>query len=320
MIVVRCLLGLCVAIVLLLGHGAWSQTSKTIRVIVPYPAGGAPDILARLLGEQISRAQGLTIVIENRPGGGAVVGTEAVSRAAPDGNTLLMTANAFVINPHLHKVNYDPRTSFEPICYLVSVPALIVVNATSPYRTLADLLDAARAKPGEVTIASPGPATTFHIALEIFKRAANINMTYVPYAGTPPALNALLGDHVTSLFADYASLGSQLTTGKVRVLASAARTRMEALPDVPTVAELGYKDYEAQIWFGVVAPAHTSPATTAQLIGWYTAALQAPEVKPKLAAQALTPAGKCGADFADHIRQQYEDYGRAIREAGIRAE
>jgi tripartite-type tricarboxylate transporter receptor subunit TctC len=200
------------------------------------------------------------------------------------------------------------------------VPALIVVNTTSPFHTLGDLLDAARAKPGEVTMASPGPGTTFHIALEMLKRAAGVNITYVPYAATPPALNALLGDHVTSVFTDQASSGEQLRSGKVRALASATPTRIATLPDVPTIAESGFKDFEAEIWFGVVAPAHTPKATAAELAGWFTAAMQAPEVKPKLALQALSPVAKCGADFTAHLRKQFDDYGRVIREANIKAE
>jgi tripartite-type tricarboxylate transporter receptor subunit TctC len=322
MIVLRCLIAVCFVIILppLTGPDAWSQAGRTIRIIVPYAPGGAPDILARLLGDEISRAHGPTVVTENRPGAGAVIATEAVTRVAPDGNTLLITANAFVINPHLRKVSYDPITSFEPICHLVSVPALIVVNTTSPFHTLGDLLDAARAKPGEVTMASPGPGTTFHIALEMLKRAAGVNITYVPYAATPPALNALLGDHVTSVFTDQASSGEQLRSGKVRALAAATTTRIATLPDVPTIAESGFKDFEAEIWFGVVAPAHTPKATAAELAGWFTAAMQAPEVKPKLALQALSPVAKCGADFTAHLRKQYADYGRVIREANIKAE
>lgn len=322
MIMRRSSVAVCLAIILpaLTGHDAWSQAARTIRIIVPYAPGGAPDILARLLGDEISRAHGLTVVTENRPGAGAVIGTEAVSRVTPDGNTLLITANAFVINPHLRKVNYDPITSFEPICHLVSVPALIVVNATSPYRTLTDLLEAARAKPGAVTLASPGPGTTFHIALEMLKRAAGVNITYVPYAATPPALNALLGDHVTSVFSDQASLGEQLRAGKVRALAAATKARIATLPDVPTVAESGFKDYEAEIWFGVVAPAHTPKATAFELAGWFAAALQASEVKPKLALQAFSPVARCSADFTAHLRKQYDDYGRVIREANIKAE
>jgi tripartite-type tricarboxylate transporter receptor subunit TctC len=322
MIALRCLIAICCVALLpaLAGRDAWPQAARTIRIIVPYAAGGAPDILARLAGDEISRAHGPTVVVENRPGAGSVVGSEAVARSAPDGNTLLITANAFVINPHLHKVNYDPLTSFEPVCHLVSVPTFIVVNAASPYHTLADLLDAARARPGELTLASPGPGTTFHIALEMLKRAANVNITYVPYPATPPALNALLGEHVTSVFSDYASLVQQFKAGKVRALATAARTRVAALPDVPTVAESGFKDYEAETWFGVVAPAHTPKATTDELAGWFSAALQAPEVKPKLALQVLSPSGKCGADFADFLRKQYDDYGRVIAEANIKAE
>jgi tripartite-type tricarboxylate transporter receptor subunit TctC len=241
-------------------------------------------------------------------------------RAAPDGNTLLVAANAFLTNPHLRKVNYDPVTSFEPICHLVSVSALIVVAADSPYRTLADLLNAARANPGKITMASPGPATTFHIAFEMLKRAADVNMTYVPYAGTPPALNALIGGHVTSVYSDYASMSGQLKAGAVRAIATAAPARIAALPDVPTVAETGIKDYESEVWFGVVAPAKTAKDLTTELIAWFTSALRANEVQPKLAAQGLNPVGRCGAEFADYIRTQYNTIGRTIRDANIKAE
>jgi tripartite-type tricarboxylate transporter receptor subunit TctC len=287
---------------------------------VPYAPGGAPDALSRLLGEQIGKAHGVSMVIENRPGAGAIIGTESVMRATPDGNTLLVTANAFLTNPHLRKVTYDPMTSFEPICHLVSVPALIVVAASSPYRTLGDLLGAARASPGKITLASPGPATTFHIAFEMLKRTADVNMTYVPYAGTPPALSALVGGHVASVFSDYASMAGQLKAGAVRALATAGPARIATLPEVPTVAESGFKDYESEVWFGVVAPAKTPNAMTAELAAWFTAALRADEVKPKLAAQGLNPVGRCGAEFADYIRTQYNTIGRTIREANIKAE
>ena len=299
--------------------GAWSQTTGTIKIVVPFPAGGAVDTLARLLAEEVGRA-GPTMVIENRPGAGAVIGTEAVARAAADGSTLLMLANSFVINPHLRKLNYDPLTSFEPICYLVRSPTVLVVNSASPYRTFADLVAAARAKPGALTLASAGPATSFHIAIEVLKREANVNLTYVPYPGDPPAINALLGEHVTSMFANYATVSEQLNAGKLRALATGSRTRIEPLPELPTFAESGYKDYEVENWFGVVAPAKTPKETISQLIGWYTAALGISEVKSKLAVQGLFPVAMCGAEFAAHIRKQYDEYGRAIREANIKAE
>jgi tripartite-type tricarboxylate transporter receptor subunit TctC len=304
----------------LAGDGAGSQTARTIKIVVAVPPGGNTDIVARVLAEQIGRAHGPAMVIENRPGAGTAIATEAVSRAAPDGNTLLIAGNSFVVNPHLRKVNYDPLSSFEPICYLVSSPTVIVVNGASPYRTLADLIDAARTKPGELTLASVGPGSAAHIAIEVLKRAADVNLTFVPYPGTAPAINALLGQHVTSVLANVTDVVEQVKAGKLRALAAASRTRIEPLPDVPTVAESGYKDYEADIWYGVLAPANTPKETVSQLADWFTAAMQAHDIKPKLLVQGLYPVGLCGADFGAHIRKQYDDYGRIIGEAKIKAE
>jgi tripartite-type tricarboxylate transporter receptor subunit TctC len=214
-----------VTLITLSGHGAWSQTTRTIKIVVTVPPGGGEDILARLLGEQISRAHGLTILIENRPGAGGVIG---VSRAVPDGSTLLMISGGFVINPHLRKVNYDPLTSFEPICQLVSVPPIFAVNSASPHRTLADLLNAARAKPGDLTLATT-TGSVFHIGFEMLKRAAKVDMILVPYPGAAPAVNALLGEHVTSVFYGYPGMVEQLKSGRLRALATASRTRIASL-------------------------------------------------------------------------------------------
>jgi tripartite-type tricarboxylate transporter receptor subunit TctC len=309
---------LSVILVTMTGNSACAQTARTVKLVVPYAAGGGVDIIARLLAEQISRAQGLTIVIENRPGAGAVIGTEAVPRAIPDGNTLLINGNDFVITPQLRKVNYDLFASFEPICHVVSSPTVIVVNSASPYRTLADLLNAARDKPGDLTVASTGPGGVLYIAAEMLKRTAKIDMTFVPYPGAAPAVNALLGNHVTSVIASLINVSEQLESGKLRSLAVTTRTRIEPLPDVPTVAESGYKDYQVDIWYGVVTPTKTPKEKIAQLDSWFTAAVQAPETKPKLAAQGLAPVGMCGADFAGYLRNQYDVYGRVIREANIK--
>ena len=304
----------------LVNHGAWSQPTRTIKIVVPTPPGGTTDILARLLGEQIARTQAATVVIDNRPGAGEIIGTESVARAATDGNTLLFTANPFVINPNWRKVNYHPVTSFESICLLVTSPPLIVVNSTSPYRTLAELLDAARAKPGTITLGSIGPGSNFHLGFEQLKIAAKVDMTFVPYPGNGPAVNALLGGHVTMMFASYGNVAEHLKAGRLRALAAGTQTRIEMLPDLPTVAESGFKDYEVKGWFGTFAPAKTPKDTVAQLAGWFTAAMQAPEVKAKLDVQGLFPAGICGADFTAYVRSQFEDYGRIIREAKIKAD
>ena len=219
------------------GLGAWSEPARTIKIIDPFPPGAPEYLAARLLGDQIARAHGPSFVIENRPGAGSAIGTEAASRAEPDGSTLLIASPAIVINSQLHKLNYDPLTSFEPICLLVNSPNIIAVNSASPYQTLADLFDAARAKPGDLTLAGVGPATSAHIAIEMLKRAANLNMTFIPYPGAPPAVNALLGEHVTAFFGSYPNVAMNLSAGKLRALATASRTRIDLLPDVPTIAE-----------------------------------------------------------------------------------
>ena len=301
----------------LFGSGAWAQTA--VKIVMPAPAGGAGDIVARMLTEQVGRAQGLTLVIENRPGAGTIIGTEAVARAAPDGTTLLITAPYLVIAPHLRKLNFDPLTGFEPICHLVSSPGVIVVNSSSPYRTLGDFLDAARAKPGELTFAAVGPGTVQHIGFEMLKRAANVNLTFVPYTGGAPAITALLGGHVTAVFAEYAPLAEHIKAGRLRAIAATTGKRIDSLPELPTVGET-YNDYEVDFWWGLFAPAKTPKETATQYASWFTAAMRAPEVKTKLNAQGFIPVGSCGADFAALLRKQYDHYGRIIREANIKAE
>jgi tripartite-type tricarboxylate transporter receptor subunit TctC len=298
---------------------AWSQSTNIIKLIVPFPAGGGLDILARLLAEQIGRTHGPSIVVENRPGAGTVIGTEAASRAAPDGNTLLFNTPNFVISPHLRKVNYDPLTGFKSICLLADAPQLIVVNTASPYRTLSDLMNAARTKPGDLTLAGGGTAIN-RISFETLRRTANVSMTFVPYPGTPAVINALLGEHVRSGFSEYPAVMEQLRVGSLRALATLSRTRIDSLPDVPTVAESGYKDYEQEFWYGLFAPAKTPNETVSQIADRFSAALQGPDVKAKLATQGLYPVGMCGEAFGIFVRAQYEQFGRVIREANIKAE
>ena len=306
--------------ILLVVHGAWSQTMRTMKIIVPASPGAVADILARLLATQITSTQGAAVVVESRPGAGDVIGTEAVARAAPDGNTLLVVGTNFVITPRMRKVDYDPLNSFEPICHLANAPTIIVVNSASPYRTLAELLDAARAKPGELTLASIGPGGVFHLGFEMLKRAAKVDMTFVPYPGNAPALNAVLSQQVTAMFGTYSNVAGYLKAGTLRALAVATPTRAEPLPNVPTVAESGYKDFDVDVWFGAFAPANTPKDMVSRLAGWFATAMQAPEVKEKLLVQGIYPGGPCGADFAAFIRKQYDDYGRVMAEAKIKAE
>ena len=301
-------------------HGAWSQATGTIKIVVPAPPGAVADILARLMATQMNAMQGASVVVESRPGAGDVIGTEAVARATPDGNTLLVVGTNFVITPRMRKVDYDPLNSFEPICHLANAPTIIVVNSASPYRTLAELLDAARAKPGELTLASIGPGGVFHLGFEMLKRAAKVDMTFVPYPGNAPALNAVLGQQVTAMFGTYSNVAGSLKAGTLRALAVASPTRAEPLPDIPTVAESGFKDFDVDVWFGAFAPAKTPKETLTRLAGWFATATRAAEVKEKLVVQGIYPGGPCGADFAAFIRKQYEGYSRVIAEANIKVE
>jgi tripartite-type tricarboxylate transporter receptor subunit TctC len=302
------------------GQGAWSRSAKTIKIIVPLAPGGGADILARLLAEHIGRTQGVGIVVENRAGAGSVIGSDAVSRAVPDGSTLLINTPTLVIGAHLRKLAYDPLTSFAPICELVNSPTVIAVNVASPYRTLADLLSAARAQPGNLTLASVGPGTTLHIASEKLKQATNVNMIYVPFSGTGPTVNALLGQHITAVLAEYPAVAEQISAGKLRALATGSPTRIESLPELPTVAGSGYPGFEVDVWWGVFAPAMTPKEIVSRLATSFASAVQAPEIKAKLVALGFYPVGVCGADFAAYLRRQYEEYARVIREANIKGE
>jgi tripartite-type tricarboxylate transporter receptor subunit TctC len=287
---------------------AWSQ--RSIKVVVPFPPGGSADILARLLGEQVGKTNGVTVVTENRPGGGASIAYEAVARAAPDANTLVINGNSLVINPHLRKVNYDPLTSFEPVCYLVSSPQVYVVS-TSPYRTLNDIT-AAR-KPANWPLRRSA-RTTQHIGSAL-RHLANINVTYVPYTGRAPAITALLGNHVSAALANYSEVVEQ--TGKLRARFALARADRAAAGSTFDHRG-GVQDYDVEgsgRWPRQDAKGRHRP--TRYLV---QAAMQVSDVKPKLANLGLYPVGTCGDDFAAHIRKQFAEYGRIIREANIKGE
>jgi tripartite-type tricarboxylate transporter receptor subunit TctC len=302
------------------GPTAFSQVASTIKFVVPVPPGGALDLVGRQMAEQIGKEQGARVVVENRPGAANVIAMEAVARAAPDGNTVLINGPGLAITPHLRKVDFDPFSSFEPICYLVNSPTVLSVNSSSPYRSLADIVSAARTKPGSLSLASVGPGTPFHIGFELLKRSAGVNMNYITYPGSAPAITALLGDHVTAVLSNYIEVIAQAETGKLRILATATPSRLQPLPNVQTFAETGYKEVEADVWFGTVLPAHTPRRIVDQYIAWFTKALQSPEIKSKLAAQQLYPVGLCGNDYADFIRKRFEKNGQIIREAGIKGE
>ena len=233
--------------------GGASAQLKSIKIIVPYTPGSGPDITSRLMAEQISKAHGVNMVVENRAGAGTVIGTEAAARAEPDGNTLLMVANTFVINPAVGRGNYTVQGSFEPVCQLAATPMVLVVQGSSPHKTLKDLVDAA--KIGNVVFASGGPASSLHVAIEVLKLAQKLDSSYVPYGGTGPAINALIGGHVTAVWADYPTVVNHIKSGTLRALVTSSSGSVDALPDVPTLNSTGLAKHEADIFYGIMAPA-----------------------------------------------------------------
>jgi tripartite-type tricarboxylate transporter receptor subunit TctC len=297
--------------------GAMAQ-SKTLKIVVPYTPGSGPDIISRLLGEQIGKAGGPTVVVENRPGGGMTIGTEAAARAEPDGNTVLLVANAFVVNAAM-KRGHTTIADFAPVCYLASTPMPLVVQSSSPWKTVQELVAEAKAKPGKITFASGGPATSLHVAIEVLKLATKIDINYVPYGGTAPAINALMGGHVQAVWADYPTVVSHLKGGTLRALVSTSPKRTDALPGVPIMEETGITKYVAEIFYGVVAPAKTPPAALKNLSDMFLTAMKTPEMQEKFAKSGLFPVGSCGAPFGTFLRDITADYERIVTAAGIKA-
>ena len=300
------------------GGTAALPQSKTLKIIVPYTPGSGPDILSRLLSEQIAKAGGPTVVVENRPGGGAMIGIEAAARAEPDGNTPLLAANAFTVNSAMKRNNMS-LAQFEPVCHLASAPMPLVVQASAPWKTVQELIADAKAKPGKITFASGGPATSLHVAIEVLRLASKIDINYVPYGGTAPAINVLIGGHVQAVWADYPTVVPYLKAGTLRALVSTSPKRLDALPGVPIMEEAGLGKYQDEIFYGLVAPAKTPQPAVQQLSEMLLAAMKTPEMRAKVAQQGMFEANRCGAPFGDFLRNTVANYERVIREAGIKA-
>jgi tripartite-type tricarboxylate transporter receptor subunit TctC len=299
---------------------AQGYPAKPIKLVVPFPPAGGTDVLSRAIAQAITADAKWTLVIDNRPGAGGNIGLDAVAKSPPDGYTIAMgqTAN-LAVNPALYKsMSFDPLKDFAPIALVSSQPLILVVSVASPYKTLKELVDAARANPGKVNMASPSNGTIGHIAGELFQRRAGIKMTHIPYKGAGPALTDLIGGSVDCYFGNSQAVGGFLTAGRLRPLAVTSAKRLANLPDVPTVAELGYPGFEAATWSGLVAPAGTPPEIIARLNAEVNKALGTKEMKHKLDEDGSTPLGGTPQQFAEFIRSEHAKWGTAVREAGIK--
>ncbi|HEX2546599.1 MAG TPA: tripartite tricarboxylate transporter substrate binding protein [Ramlibacter sp.] len=303
--------------------GAFAQAFPTrpMKIVVPFPPGGTGDAQARLIGEYMARTLGQSMVVENKPGAGSVIGAAAVAQAPADGYTLLLMSNSFVINNKLRGATlpYAGMKAFEPVACLTNSPQMIAVNATRPWKNFREWVEAAKAKPDTLSYATFGPATTQHIAGEMLVRPLGMKMTYVPFPGGAPAVNAAVAGHADAVLANVNEIQPHVQSGKLRALAVATAQRLPSMPDVPTVAEAGLPGYEAAAWFGLLAPAGTPRDAIARLSRAALAALGDAEVRKRLEGVGLDPYPMDAAQFAAHINDQFTRYSKVIDEAGIKA-
>jgi tripartite-type tricarboxylate transporter receptor subunit TctC len=294
--------------------------SRPVHIYVPYPAGGAVDVLARTLGDAVSRQWGQGVVVENRPGAGGVVASQALAAAAPDGYTLIVVASGHATNPFLYeKLPYDTLKDFTPISLLASSPNILLVKADSPFKTLADLIAQARAKPGSLAYGHAGNGTSTHLAGELLKNLAKIDINAIPYKGGAPAINDLLGGQIPMSFNNGPESVGQLAAGSVRALAVTTASRASFLPDVPSMSET-VPGYDTEVWWGLLGPAGMPPDLVEKLSHDFVAALNTDAVKQRLGKLGASPIGSSPTAFDAKIHADYDKWGPIIKAAGMKAE
>lgn len=296
---------------------AQDYPTKPITIIVPFPAGGTLDNLTRSLAQKMSDDFKQPVIIDNKPGAGTVIGTEIVARAAPDGYTLGMVANSFAINPSLYdNLRYDTVKDFTPVSWVAYTPHLLVANPNVPVKSLADVIATAKSKPGELSFASFGAGTSPHIAIERLKSEAKIDVLHIPYKGQAPALNDLLGGHVDMMFANTPDVLPHVKSGKLRAIALANDTRLESIPDVPTFKEAGVDNMNSNSWYGVIVPSGTPAPIVEKLSAEFVRIVNLPEIRERLLAQGLEPAGTTSAEFAEYLKSEMEMAATVVKASG----
>ena len=313
---------LCVSLPVSPALAAESYPARPIRLIVPFPPGGPADALARIVGEKLGASLGTAVVVENHSGAAGNIGMSIAAKAAADGYTLVLApAGNLTVNPFLYRsVPYDVARDFAPVTVLATVPNILAVNPTLPVKTVAELVKYAKAHPGELNFSSPGNGSGAHLAAELFKRMAGIDMVHVPFNGIAPAVTAVLGGQVQLMFAGAPSVLRQVKSGKLTALAVASLQRIAAAPDLPTLAESGFPGFDVTSWYGIVAPAGTSSEIITRLRSEMATALKDPAVKEKLAGLGAEPVGNTPEEFAAMIKSETAKWGKIVKEANITAE
>ena len=307
-----------------LSAGAFAQAwpARPIRIVVPFPAGGGTDTIAREMSQRVAAATGWTFVIDNKPGAGGNLGVDAVAKSPADGYTLVIgqTSN-LAINPTLYaKMPYDSQKDLAPIVVLANAPLVMVTGMSTPLKTLGDAVGMAKAKPGALNFASPGNGTVAHLTSVMFQKAAGIQTQHIPYKGAAQALTDVIGGSVELYMSSVPTLIGQIRNNKLRALAVTSAKRVDDLPNVPTINESGYSGFDAVTWFGLLAPAGTPKDVIAKLNSEFNKALQNPELRKKLGDEGADPAGGTPEQFAALIKDDIPRWGKVVKESGARVD
>lgn len=297
---------------------AQDSLPSSIKIVVPFPAGGTTDILARFVAQYLGDKLGVTTIVENRPGASGVIGSEIVAKSPNDGSVLLMTATHHVINPSLYrKLPYDTQKEFSPIAVVASAPNALVVTSGFPAKSVVELIAMAKKEPGKLSFGSAGIGGANHLSGELFKQMAGVDIVHIPYKGAAPAMNDLIGGHIPMMFDTLPTVLPAAAAGNIRVLAVTSLTRAASLPDVPTLDEAGVKGFEATAWFGLYMPAANGNAVYGKLTAAMKEILAAPATREKFATQGVEPGKLTGADFAKFVDVEIKKWGAVVKTANV---
>jgi tripartite-type tricarboxylate transporter receptor subunit TctC len=291
---------------------------RPVRLIIPFPPGGSNDVVGRLVANQLSIQLGHKVFVDNRGGAGGVLGTEAAAAAAPDGYTLLVVSLAHAVNPSLYKLSYDPIKSFTPISIMATGPNVLVVNPSLPVHNVKELLALVKEKPGQIDYASAGVGSFQHLGAELFKLTAGVNLQHVPYKGGGPAMADVIAGHVKVMFSSLVQTTPFIQSGQLRALGVGGRNRNPVLPDVPTIAEAGVPGYQADNWWGILAPAGTPKEIVDKLYVDIQAALKAPELREAFAREGAAAVTMTTAEFGAYIEAEMAKWAKVVKEGNIK--
>jgi tripartite-type tricarboxylate transporter receptor subunit TctC len=294
--------------------------NRPVRLIIPFPPGGSNDVVGRLVAQQLSTKLGQQVYVDNRAGAGGTIGTEACATAAPDGYTICVISIAHAVNPALYQLKYDPIKSFTPISIFATGPNVLVVNPTSPIRSVKDLLALAKEKPGELNYASAGVGSFQHLGAELFKLQAHVNLVHVPYKGGGPAMQDVIAGHVKIMFSSLVQTTPFIKSGQLIALGTGGAKRSPVLPDVPTIAEAGVPGYVADNWWGLAAPAGLPKPIIDKLYTATQEALKAPELQAQFEREGAATVQMSTAEFGEYIKTEIAKWGRVVKEGNIHAQ